>query len=197
MIKIRPVYWILGATIMLSACASALSDGNLPTPKPSTPESSGQAASLPETGSQLTNTPEPLPVPDEPPPLGAEIEFSTDFSKHSVGYSEILSGGPPKDGIPAIDEPKFIGVEEADEWLKPIEPVILIQVGEDTRAYPLQILIWHEIVNDTVGNLPLTVTFCPLCNTAIAFERTVNGQVLDFGTTGRLRYSNLIMLCRI
>jgi hypothetical protein len=87
-------------------------------------------------------------------------------------------------------------VDEADEWLEAIEPVVLVLVGDDPRAYPLQILTWHEIVNDTVGGVPLTVTFCPLCNTAIAFERTVDDQVLDFGTTGRLRYSNLIMYDR-
>jgi hypothetical protein len=74
--------------------------------------------------------------------------------------------------------------------------VIFFQVGNEARAYPIQILIWHEIVNDTVAGVPVAVTFCPLCNTAIAFERTVNGRVLDFGTTGRLRFSNLIMYDR-
>jgi hypothetical protein len=108
-------------------------------------------------------------LPEESPPRGATSEFSTDFSKHTVPYSEILSGGPPKDGIPSIDEPVFVGVEEANTWLKPLEPVILVEVGQEARAYPLQILIWHEIVNDTVSELPLAVTFCPLCNTAIAF----------------------------
>jgi hypothetical protein len=134
--------------------------------------------------------------PDESPPFGAPSQFETDFSKHSVPYSEILSGGPPKDGIPALKDPQFVSVSEADSWLKPVEPVILVQVEDDARAYPIQILIWHEIANDTVGGEPLVVTFCPLCNTAIAFKRTVNGQVLDFGTTGRLRYSNLIMYDR-
>ena len=138
----------------------------------------------------------PTPDPDEPPPARAASEFTTDFSKHNVSYSEILSGGPPKDGIPALADPRFVSVSEADAWLKPVEPVILVQVGDDARAYPIQILIWHEIANDTVGSEPLVVTFCPLCNTAIAFKRTVNGQVLDFGTTGRLRYSNLIMYDR-
>jgi hypothetical protein len=113
-----------------------------------------------------------------------------------VSYREILSGGPPKDGIPALDQPRFISIDEADAWLKPQEPVILFQVGDDARAYPIQILMWHEIVNDVVGDVPAVVTFCPLCNTAIAFERTLDGQVLDFGTTGRLRYSNLIMYDR-
>lgn len=134
--------------------------------------------------------------PEDRPPSGATREFSTDFSIHSIPYTEILSGGPQKDGIPAIDSPEFISVEGANEWLAEEEPVILVQVGEDNRAYPLQIITWHEIVNDVVGDLPLTITFCPLCNTAVAFERTVNGEILDFGTTGRLRYSNLIMYDR-
>jgi hypothetical protein len=132
----------------------------------------------------------------EPAPPGAEAEFTTDFSRHTVPYEEILSGGPPKDGIPAIDSPQYVSVLEADVWLAPAEPVVLVQVGEEARAYPIQILIWHELVNDTLGGLPILVSFCPLCNTAIAFERTFDGQVLDFGTTGRLRYSNLIMYDR-
>jgi thiol-disulfide isomerase/thioredoxin len=133
--------------------------------------------------------------PEDPPP-GAQAQFKTDFTKHSVSYDEILSGGPPKDGIPAIDTPKFVTVEEADEWLQPQEPVIMVEVGEVAKAYPIQILMWHEIVNDVIGDTPITVTFCPLCNTGIAFERGFDGQVLDFGTTGRLRFSNLVMYDR-
>ncbi|MEJ2600322.1 MAG: DUF3179 domain-containing protein [Anaerolineales bacterium] len=140
--------------------------------------------------------PSPTFLPEETPPSAATAEFSTDFSKHTVPYDEIFSGGPPKDGIPAIDKPKFVGVKEADSWLKAVEPVILVEVGQEARAYPLQILIWHEIVNDTVGGLPLVVTFCPLCNTGIAFERDFEGKLLDFGTTGRLRFSNLVMYDR-
>jgi hypothetical protein len=132
-------------------------------------------------------------LPLEAPPPGARVEFDTDFSKHCVHYNEILSGGPIRDGIPAITAPKFIRVAVADAWLKPAEPVIFFQVGNDARAYPIQILIWHEIVNDTVGGVPVAITFCPLCDTAIAYERIVYGQVLSFGTTGRLRFSNLIM----
>ena len=130
------------------------------------------------------------------PPSGAEREFETDFGKHSVSYEEILSGGPPKDGIAAIDEPRFVGVEEAEEWLEPREPVILLQVGDEARAYPIQVVTWHEIANDRVNGTPVVVTFCPLCNTAIAFESTLNGRELTFGTTGRLRFSNLIMYDR-
>lgn len=113
-----------------------------------------------------------------------------------VDPSEIISGGPPLDGIPPIDEPKFIRPSEAT-WLAPQEPVIAIDLNGDRRAYPAQILIWHEIVNDTVGGVPVTVTYCPLCNTGIAFERpTIDGRLLDFGTSGKLYHSNLVMYDR-
>lgn len=178
-----------GWTLCVSACAPTFpatdSVSNSPQPDPVT-----QTPSLPSSDAA------PTLLPEEQPPVRAQSEFITDFSKHSVPYSEILSGGPPKDGIPAIDEPRFISVDEADEWLRDREPVVFVQVGHEARAYPIQILMWHEIVNDTVGGEPLLVTFCPLCNTAIAFKRTFNEQVLDFGTTGRLRYSNLIMYDR-
>jgi hypothetical protein len=115
-----------------------------------------------------------------------------------VPYADILSGGPPKDGIPAIDQPVYASVDKANEWLEPREPVILLETEDEARAYPLQILMWHEIVNDTLADVPVAVTFCPLCNTAIAFERIVgDGQATTFGTTGRLRFSNLIMYDRL
>ena len=117
----------------------------------------------------------------------------TDFTKFSVDLSEILSGGPPKDGIPPIDRPRFVSAAEAAKWLEAEEPVMVYGHGGETRAYPLQILIWHEIVNDTVGGKPVVVTFCPLCNSLLVFDRNVNGRVLDFGTTGKLRNSDLVM----
>jgi hypothetical protein len=139
----------------------------------------------------------PTLLPDnEDPPPGAEREFSTDFSIHSVSYDEILSGGPPKDGIPALDDPQFTSVDEVGDWLGDLEPVILFENEGEARIYPLQILMWHEIVNDVVGDIPVVITFCPLCNTAIAFDATLDGKVLDFGTSGRLRYSNLVMYDR-
>jgi len=174
------------ATLVLSACVAPSSSEPAAQPATAVVESSAAGAAA-SSGALL---------PPETPPPGAEREFSTDFSRHTVSYSEVFSGGPPKDGIPSIDAPKFVTVAEAGQWLRPQEPVVLVQVGGDARAYPLQILTWHEIVNDTVGGLPLTITFCPLCNTAIAFERTLDGRVLDFGTTGRLRFSNLIMYDR-
>jgi len=123
-------------------------------------------------------------------------EWKTNFRKHSVPLTEIVSGGPPKDGIPAIDTPRFETVDAAGTWLRAKEPVILFRWKDAARAYPLQILIWHEIVNDTVGGAPVAITFCPLCNTAIAFDRRLGGRVLDFGTTGRLRFSDLVMYDR-
>jgi len=120
----------------------------------------------------------------------------TNFDKMSIEPDEIMSGGPPKDGIPAIDRPQFITLEAASEWLDENEPVIAFEHGGMARAYPLQILIFHEIVNDEVGGKPFAVTFCPLCNASIVFARDHNGVVLDFGTTGRLRKSDLVMYDR-
>ena len=187
----RHVFWIGLLTIFLTGCAVAagLSIEGEPTDSPAptrTPTPPAIESSPPATALE----------PGERPPAGAVSQFNTDFTIHSVPYDEILSGGPPKDGIPAIDAPKFVSVEEADEWLSPQEPVILVEIGDLAKAYPIQILMWHEIVNDVIGDVPVTVTFCPLCNTGIAFERRFDGQVLDFGTTGRLRFSNLIMYDR-
>lgn len=125
----------------------------------------------------------------------------TDFSKTAVVFATILSGGPPKDGIPSIDRPKFefLSGGKASGWSADIgdrEAVISLALGGDARAYPLRVLMWHEIVNDTVGGRPVAVTYCPLCNAALAFERTLDAQVLDFGTTGKLRNSDLVMYDR-
>lgn len=119
----------------------------------------------------------------------------TDFGKVRVNLEEIISGGPPKDGIPSIDAPLFEPVS-AKHDLSSNEPVIGLEIAGDARAYPLRILMWHEIVNDRVGGVPVTVTYCPLCNAAIVFDRRVEGKVLDFGTTGKLRHSGLIMYDR-
>ena len=121
--------------------------------------------------------------------------WKTDFTRTSIKWEEILSGGPPKDGIPAIDAPTFRPIDEAKD-IAPNEPVIGLEVPGDARAYPLRILIWHEIVNDVIAGTPVAVTYCPLCNSAVVFERTVAGRVLDFGTSGKLRHSDLVMYDR-
>jgi hypothetical protein len=125
----------------------------------------------------------------------------TDFSRHSVVLDEIRSGGPPKDGIPAIDDPKFeqLSNGQAQGWagtLTDKEPVISLVRGDDARAYPLRVLIWHEIVNDVVGGMPVIVTCCPLCNSSLVYQRMIEARVFDFGTTGKLRNSDLVMYDR-
>ena len=119
--------------------------------------------------------------------------WETDFSKHSVPLSQFQSGGPPRDGIPPVDKPRPTSPANADHWLTDHEPVLAAAVGDRARAYPVQILVWHEIVNDTLGGRPIAVTYCPLCNSSLVFDRRVAGRTLTFGTTGNLRRSDLVM----
>ncbi len=122
--------------------------------------------------------------------------WETDFSKHTVPLSEFQSGGPGKDGIPAIDRPRFTSVREADRELDGREPVAAVELDGEAKAYPIRILVWHEIVNDTLAGRPIAVTYCPLCNSTVAFSREVAGRTLSFGTTGNLRESDLVMYDR-
>ena len=112
-----------------------------------------------------------------------------------VSPLDVLSGGPPPDGIPSIDVPEF---ERATDIgiLQPQEAVVTLTLNGDARAYPVQVLLWHEIVNDTVGGEPVTITYCPLCNTAIGYYRQLGDRILDFGTSGRLYNSALVMYDR-
>ena len=123
------------------------------------------------------------------------VGWKTDFTKYAVPYSEIRRGGPPRDGITPIDDPALESVSVASSYMEEHEPVLSVEIGGETRAYPLAVLIWHEIVNDELGGVPITVTYCPLCNTAIVFDRRVGDdtRVLDFGTTGYLRHSDMVM----
>lgn len=183
---------VLGAAVaivsLLAAGCISLTDSAQPTSlsEPATPAATllvtedGAAAGL---------------LPIVAPPFSTS-EWSTDFTRRTVEWEDVMSGGPPKDGIPAIDDPTFESIEAAATWLSERDPVIVFAEGENVRAYPLAILIWHEIVNDTVGERPVAVTFCPLCNASIVFDRTFGGEVLDFGTTGKLRNSDLIMYDR-
>jgi len=100
------------------------------------------------------------------------------------------------DTIPALDHPAFQTVEKASEWLDEQQPVLVVAIGADTRAYPLLVLTWHEIVNDVVGGRPVAVSYSPLCNTAIVFDRTVGSRAESFGVSGKLYRSNLIMFDR-
>ena len=121
-----------------------------------------------------------------------------ELRKHIVPLDQIVSGGPPPDGIPSIDNPKFVTVHEAgNNFLSDSDLVLGININGDIRAYPLLILVWHEIVNDKVGRVPVAVTYCPLCFTNQVFNRTIGpNQVLQFGTSGKLYNSNLVMYDR-
>ena len=204
----KTIIWLITLILLLAACQSG-------TPSESLVESVGSAG---ETAVPLPNNPSPTQEPTvteitepEQPDTNAEIfttddrsvnlasltrSWGTNWERRTISTSDLLSGGPPRDGIPSIDDPQFISPAEAAEWLAGNEPVIVVEFNGDARAYPLQILTWHEIVNDTVGGVPLIVTFCPLCNSAIVFERTLDGEPVEFGTSGLLRKSDLVMYDR-
>lgn len=120
----------------------------------------------------------------------------TDFKRVRIDLGEVISGGPPKDGIPALSDPQFIAA--ADEArLADREPVMSVTLpGQAARAYPIRYLMWHEIVNDSIGGVPVLVTFCPLCNTGMVFDPRLDGRSLSFGVSGLLRHSDMIMYDR-
>jgi len=120
----------------------------------------------------------------------------TDGLKHSVPLDKIRGGGPPKDGIPSIDDPKFVSASD-EEFVSDSDIVIGLEINGDVKAYPLFIMVWHEIVNDSVGGTPVSITYCPLCYTNQVFERILDGKVVEFGTSGKLYNSNLVMYDRL
>jgi hypothetical protein len=197
----KAVLSIVAATMLLAACSS-----QSPTTQPD--QAAFQDRSTHGPVEPMAAVPTAIPFaaanPSQDPAPGGRATrvcdlsvsragWKTDFSKCSVPGREIISGGPPRDGIPPIDRPSFTTSSEAAGWLKDVEPVVVFEEKGEARAYPLQILIWHEIVNDEVAGRPVVVTFCPLCNTAVAFERRLDDRALDFGTTGNLRHSDLVM----
>lgn len=128
---------------------------------------------------------------------GREKEIMiTNGVKHSVPLDSILGGGPPKDGIPSIDRPKFILVSEASREFQDTEPGLALEIDNISRFYPFQILVWHEIVNDTINGQRVLVTYCPLCLSGIVFDPLVDGERVEFGTSGKLWNSNLVMYDR-
>ncbi len=125
-----------------------------------------------------------------------EVATLSDGTQYIVNPSEILGGGPPKDGIPSIDDPTYVTVAEADEWIADNELVLALEYNGVKRVYPLQIMVWHEIVNDEIDGEPLLVTYCPLCGSGIAYKPVIDGERVEFGTSGKLWNSNLVMYDR-
>ena len=136
-----------------------------------------------------------VPMQTLPEAPTTEIQ-ETEGQKHSIPLSEIISGGVKQDGIPSIDKPKYESVAVADRYLDDDGFGLLVQVNSRARFYPYQVLVWHEIVNDNFQGKKLAVTYCPLCFSGIVFEREFNDQVFEFGTSGKLYNSNLLMYDR-
>ena len=136
----------------------------------------------------------PLVAAAQSVPRDWQREFPIgDFSRAIIDISEIRSGGPPRDGIPALSDPEMMP-QDREETLDARDPVLVLALpGQVARAYPFRYLTWHEIVNDRVGGVPVAVTFCPLCNAAMVFDRRLGDRELTFGVTGRLRFSDMIM----
>jgi hypothetical protein len=122
--------------------------------------------------------------------------METNGVKHLIPLDKIKGGGPPKDGIPSIDNPIFTDIQNSN-FMSDSDVVIGLEINGESKAYPLFILVWHEIVNDKVGGTPVSVTYCPLCYTNQVFERIIDGQEVEFGTSGKLYNSNLLMYDRL
>jgi Protein of unknown function (DUF3179) len=120
-----------------------------------------------------------------------------DFSKHSIPLNQIFSGGPSKDGIPAIDRPRYVPASKASQtFLEGADRVIALVVNGKKKAYPIKILNWHEIVNDSIGGRRVVVTFCPLCGTGMVFDANAAGRQLNFGVSGLLYQSDVLLYDR-
>lgn len=189
---------LLGASAALVACGGADAD-------PAATRSTTVAPPAATSAAEGTVAPaRPVEV-EQIPPSPVDVRQSgltilsgipvTGAPQPLVDLSEIRSGGPPPDGIPSIDVPSFVAPAAVD-FLAENEPVLAIDIDGDARAYPVQILMWHEIVNDTVAGIPVAVTYCPLCNSAVAYDRRIDGRVLEFGTSGSLWNSALVMYDR-
>lgn len=156
----------------------------------------GPAPTVDELGYTPVNNSTVNTLDSPPDKFGVQSRlWNTDFTRYTINFDDMLVGNPARDAIPAINEPQFITQQSAD-WLADNEPVVALEINGHARAYPLQILMWHEIANDTVCDVPVAVTFCPLCNSAIVFDSRVGDEVYDFGVSGLLINSDLVMYDR-
>lgn len=189
-----------GFALLVVACGSGVGvEGDATTPTtasaPATPSTPQEEAISDATTSSSAAPQAALGVlPDGPSAL--ETYSAKEFRPPLIDPGEIISGGPPPDGIPPIDDPTFLAVGDHLDLLPDREPVVALEVDGDARAYPARVLIWHEIVNDTVGGVPVSVTYCPLCNSAATYVREINNVETTFGTSGRLFASALVMYDR-
>ncbi len=124
------------------------------------------------------------------------VVLTSNGVKHIVPLDRIFSGGPGKDGIPSIDRPKFITASEADRFLNDDDLVLGITIDGVAKAYPRKIMVWHEIANDEINGIPVVITYCPLCYTGAAYVRIIEGEAIEFGVSGKLYNSDLVMYDR-
>ncbi len=203
---------LLAAALLLVALGCADSSSSDDQPAPDTAGSNATGSASADTAPATTGTAPPTTTPAEvivdvrvTQIPGGPRESTVSALREGmtapllpeplVSPLDVLSGGPAPDGIPSIDGPEFERATEVGT-LQPQEAVVTLTLNGDARAYPVQVLLWHEIVNDTVGGEPVTVTYCPLCNTAIGYYRQLGDRIFDFGTSGRLYHSALVMYDR-
>ncbi|MEM9609552.1 MAG: DUF3179 domain-containing protein [Actinomycetota bacterium] len=192
----RVLALLLGLALVAAACSSDSDDGDAVATAETTASTTAETdaadgAAAPDDGDDLGTS-------DVPPGIVGEATapWETDWSMRTINLNELALGIQtldPRDRIPPIDEPIYESLEDAADWLTDPSPGALVEVDGIRRFYPLAILTQHEIVNDEFGEVPVSVTYCPLCNTAIAFDRRVDGEVLRFGVSGLLRNSDLVM----
>jgi hypothetical protein len=181
-------------TIIAAACGGAVSDDELPAPTVTPASTASTTGTLSGESPASIAPPAQGALPTGPSAL-ADMN-APGFPEPLVDPGDIISGGPPPDGIPPIDNPVFLDVADNLALLEDDEPVVALVIGDDARAYPVSIMIWHEIVNDTVGGVPVTISYCPLCNSAVTYGREISGVETTFGTSGRLFASALVMYDR-
>ena len=179
----RLIIMVATGTVLLAACG-ANSTVDEPTPTDAHVTTTADGVEKPAVGTLPTG------------PSALQSMFADEFPDPLIDPNEVISGGPPPDGIPPVDEPLFVGVADNLELLPANEPVVALEINGDARAYPIRAMVWHEIVNDTVGGVPVSVTYCPLCNSAATYERTIDGVETTFGTSGRLYAAALVMYDR-
>ena len=183
----RLMIMIAAGAILLAACGGGTSAEESEVPEP---------AAAPTTSSTVVNAEVPATGVLPSGPSALDTMLSDEFPEPLIDPDEVISGGPPPDGIPPIDDPAFLDVVDNLELLPANEPVVVVEINGDAKAYPVRAMVWHEIVNDTVGGVPVSVTYCPLCNSAATYERTIDGVETTFGTSGRLFASALVMYDR-
>ena len=180
--------------VVASACAGLSTDDPTVGAADAGQGGTSTTSSEPSTTAGGSDAPATAVLPSGPSAL--DDPRADAFPDPLVDPAQIISGGPPPDGIPPIDDPVFLDVADNLELLPANEPVVSLVIDGDARAYPIRAMVWHEIVNDTVGGVPVSVTYCPLCNSAATYERVIAGNITTFGTSGRLFASALVMYDR-